>query len=504
MKKLSELVQIVNRKKLAKLELLTDSQIKKSSKLGEFYNGIQDMTFKSDRDAASFLYRSTPQSANYRKLKSRLYHRLLNTLLLVEPNKIFSTKSFEFSYLEMQKEQAQISTLMIYGAKEVASKMATKLLNRAQKLQVAEMIISSANVLSLYAAENGDRSSYENCNVLIKKYSTLFLLETEAKQLKEYVQTIYNSPKRFFDKNKAQVEKSCNDLLLLSQQNQSATINFNMFGAWVMYYELVGDYEALLETAIAAEHYMLENKLYFDRRKLLEFYISKMTSYLHHEDFKSAKSHAESVIKKFGGEGQLEMQFLEYYLLAALHSLHFIQAVAIYKRILSCDYFTKMETNEKEKWKLYYVYLHYVISSSDLDKILLKQVKFPSFSIRQFLEYKADKMNFPKILHASILIAQSLLMLEKKDYMGVNDKIDKLNYMADRLLAKKESFRMIQFIKLLTQLKKARYSINRLINADKYYNRLRGEKLEYHISDMNGLEIIPFEYLWEHLLETKN
>ncbi len=81
MEKLLELAQIVNRRKVGKIEIfdrnaLTDT----TSKFNRLYQAITGDEVMSDGDAAKLIYGNEEEDAKYRQLKSRFTRRLLNTV----------------------------------------------------------------------------------------------------------------------------------------------------------------------------------------------------------------------------------------------------------------------------------------------------------------------------------------------------------------------------------------------------------------------------------------
>jgi hypothetical protein len=58
---------------------------------------------------------------------------------------------------------------------------------------------------------------------------------------------------------------------------------------------------------------------------------------------------------------------------------------------------------------------------------------------------------------------------------------------------------MILFIKLLVQLAKSDFKVNSLTTASKYFEQLNTVPFMYR-GNMNELEIVPFEILWNHIL----
>jgi len=99
-----------------------------------------------------------------------------------------------------------------------------------------------------------------------------------------------------------------------------------------------------------------------------------------------------------------------------------------------------------------------------------------------------------------MIIAQILFFLDKRSYNSVTERIDRLKSYATRQLKKEEYFRAAQFVKLLQQLNKSGYQKENLSNVDKYYERLLEKPFNYK-GKINELEIIPYQDLWNHILQ---
>ena len=90
-------------------------------------------------------------------------------------------------------------------------------------------------------------------------------------------------------------------------------------------------------------------------------------------------------------------------------------------------------------------------------------------------------------------------MIEQKKFEMASDKIDQLRVFANRLNST-DSFRVINFIRLLQQLSKADFQVGQISLAEKYYHRLLEQPM-YYRGTSSELEVLPWEKLWNHLLE---
>jgi actin-related protein len=192
--------------------------------------------------------------------------------------------------------------------------------------------------------------------------------------------------------------------------------------------------------------------------------------------------------------------FMEYYFLLAIHTDNYINALAIYNLATGHQKFKKLSTSTREKWKIYDVYLNYIIESKgDSNQVLLTQKRKsqkPAQLVKETLLYPKDQRIFTVLM----VIGQLLFVIEKKGFHAATEKIDRLKNYANRQLKKEEYYRTIQFIRLLQQLAKADYNISQLTNTEKYYNRLI-ETPFYYRGLIPELEVIPYEKLWNMILE---
>lgn len=500
MKKLQEIVKILNRKKIAKVDIIMADQLHSNSKITEFYNGISSASFINDREASKLLYQSTPQDYRYRKLKSRFTKRLLNTIFLVSPETSYKN-SFEENWFDCHKSMGQISILLANEAYETSSYLLKKLLTRARKYKFTDVVLYSARNLRNLAIKEGDTKLFEHYTELINSHLAIYQAELQAEQLKQQVEIFLHAPRSVALANIDLIEHASNEIVALSEQYDTPRIYFNMFATWTSKYEITQDYPSLLESCDVALQYMQENKNYQDNKKSILFLTAQMSAYLHLKNYKEGKKHAESNLPKFQSGSSDWFKFMEYYLLLATHSGNYLQAIAIFQLITNNSLFTKLDRYQKEKWKIYYAYLHYIIIHYQLDSLLLNQIGYKTLNPINILQ---KEINYPqklRVLQVLQLIVQVLIGINSKQFKDLPAKIAKLNYLANRILKKEDNNRTIQFIKLLNQLRKANFNYNLLSSADKYYTKLRENNFSFQVDNINGLEIISYEELWKNITQ---
>lgn len=273
-----------------------------------------------------------------------------------------------------------------------------------------------------------------------------------------------------------------------------------MYLVWVYRYEMLNDYSSALQICDNAEQYIEQNPRYYQDDKLATFQLKKMNAYLHLRDYKNGKVNAEKCLQSFPEGSDTWFVFMEYYLLMAMHTDNYINALAIYRKASSNTRFKRISGSDKEKWNVYDMYLNYIIEAEGANNSILRAQRRKTFRLSRFLN---DPILFPKeqrVFTVHLLIAQVLFLIEKNSYSAATERIDRLKNYANRQLKKEDYFRLIQFIRLLQQLAKADYRYDALSNVEKYYNRLIDEPFKYR-GLLNEIEIIPYEKLWNMVLE---
>lgn len=502
MKHLIEISKIVTKKKVKKIEIFDDQTLKnKNSKFNEFYEALMGGKFKNDRDAASFLYGCSPTDDKYRQLKSRFRKRLLNTLFFLDIN-LPNTSNYDRAYYSCNKDWTLVKILLSNNAEHTASDLARGILTTALKFHFADIIVNCSRILRAYAAKYGEEKEFEQYDAHIKQYSNVLEAEIRSEELYQRVTMNYLAPqteessKDFREK----IDIYCDALVSLSEQYDSPVVMYNMYLVWAYRYEMLHDWEAMLEVCSRAESYIADNPAYHQEEKMETFHLKKMSAYIHLRDYKNGKIEAEKGLQHFEEGSDMWFTFMEYYFLLAMHSDNFVNAIAIHSRAVNSPRFKKLPSIEREKWNLYEVYLDYLVESQSADNPALQAHRKRGTRSTKFLN---DPVLYPKdqrIFTVHYVVAQIMFFLDKNNYPAVSERIDRLKNYANRQLKPEEYYRAINFIRLLQQLAKADFQAEDLSNVDKYYNRLL-ETPFYYRGLVQELEVIPYEKLWNMILK---
>ena len=496
MKNLIEISKIVTKKKVKKIEIFDDYSLKnKNSKFNEFYEALMAGKFRNDRDAATFLYECSPTDDKYRQLKSRFRKRLLNTLFFLDVN-LPDTSGYERAYFSCNKEWTLVKILLANEAPHTAASLAKQILTTSLKYKFADLIVNCSRILRTYATETENDKEYEEYDQYIKQYKDILDAEIRSEELYQRVMMNYFRPTSENSDLRDRIDTYCDALIGLSEMYDSPIVFYNMYLVWTYRYEMLQDYESMIEVCSRAEQYMKDNPTYYQEDKMATFQLKKMSAFLHLKDYKRGKTNAEKCLTSFPEGGDMWFAFMEYYYLLAMHTENYINAIAILTKATANTKFKKLGHEEREKWKIYEVYLNYVIEIFGEDNPVLRRQNRRAFKVSKFL---SDPILYPKemrIFTIFNIIAQILFHLEHKQYNNVTELIDRLKNYANRQLKKEEFYRLITFIRLLQQLYKADYKYDNLSGTEKYIARLSENPFCYR-GLTTELEVITYEQLWD-------
>ncbi len=500
MKNLIEISKIVTKKRISKIEIFDKSLLnKKDSKFNEFYDGLVNNKFRTDDEAADYLYGTNPLDDKYRQLKSRFTKRLLNTLFFLDSNDP-SFSNYHSSYYTCNKNWALIRILLSSGARSAATKLASKTITVAQNYRFADVLFNCSRILMTSCSLSGNHKEYEIYSEICHKAMQDMDAEIKSEELYQRLTIHFSSSAAMVNTDLAELgAESLEKSKILCAESDSYNVHYNMYQIWILMYQFMGNYEKMIEICDLAEKFLVDNPPFRQEVKLASLALQKISCYLQLRDYENGRKNAEKCLELFTEGTNNWFVFLEYYFLLAIHTENYINAAGIYLKVVNHPRYEFTAMERQEKWKIFEAYLNYIFETENLNRDFLNDGK-RKFRILKFLNevpnYSKDKRGF----NIAILIIQILYMLEKGDYTGIINRSEALNVYCSRYLRKDESYRSNCFIKMLLTMEKEdfRYERSKQL-AMKYYRKLTegnddGQNIVYE------WEIVPYEILWEKVL----
>ncbi|MGH1338602.1 MAG: hypothetical protein ACRBFS_20985 [Aureispira sp.] len=497
MKHLLEIARIVTKKKVKKIEIFDDHSLKqKNSRFNDFYELLMNGSLHTDQEAAQLLYDGRPTDDKYRQLKSRFKKRLLNTLFFLDINQS-ATSSYNRAYYSCHRDWTLVKILLSNKAEETGAQLARNILSVALKFNFSDIIVNTTRILRQHASKAGNETAYEEYNTLCKKHNIVLHAEIEVEEHFQRISMWQHLPMYKLERYLARIEEHTIALNRLQEQHHSPIIFYNCFLANVFYQEALQNYQKVYELCLEAEAHVEEHPRFYRADQMAELAQKKLLALLHLGQFEEGYVQAEYYANLFE-KHPVWLALMEFYLLLTLHGKAYEKAHDVFRRVYSDKRFKTMEELEAAKWnsfEAYLCFLRWLENPHDSTK----PKRYKQFRVKRFLE---EPIIFPKqqrIFTIVLVIAQTLFLLEEKQWGKAFERIERLRDYAARLLKPEEHYRTLQFIRLLQQLAKAQFDYDKIGVHLKYLDRLETQMMHYR-GHINDLEIIPYQHLWNIVL----
>ncbi|HMQ07388.1 MAG TPA: hypothetical protein PKC30_08815 [Saprospiraceae bacterium] len=500
MNELIELAGLLYKQKISQIKLITDDD-SSAVKLKELYEAILNGNVSSDDEGIEKLYNNDQSKLkNLSRLKNRLKSRLINTLFFIDIEN-FASSRYEVALHKCTRNYLAVILLLDRNRRKTALQLAEKTLRLAIRFDIVEVVMLLARRLNkhfLLFDFNSRKADY--FEQLYTEYQDYYIQEVEADRIYSHFGHLIAARKR----NEEAMVKLFNDLLILlphRNQNKTFMFNFYVFNALYYYFILKQDYKKLLSVSSEAIDFF-QAKEGFSKVGIFTFLLQK--GYCQLILFKPLEALVS--FNKAKEQGPAEGGFNWF----GINSLIFTNllvlkryndAFSLLNDNINHKNFDKLPEQYKELWLIKEAYIEFLVRMGKIDHSTLEENGHEKFRLGKFLNkvpyFNKDKRG----LNISILIVQMLHLLAEKKYSQFIDRMDALNQYSYRYLRNDDTLRSNAFIKMILKLPDAHYhpeAVKR--HTSKFYERMKESpmQLSEYFSDV---EIIPYEELWDIVLE---
>jgi hypothetical protein len=288
-------------------------------------------------------------------------------------------------------------------------------------------------------------------------------------------------------------------------KNTIHSFNFNSY-----YYRLKAHAEQVGQKYLESVRTCDEATEYFDNNKhasykllYAEFYLQKLSCFLQLREYEKGKEMVEICSPLYLEGGANWFNFMEYHFLLEMHTLHFLEAGAVYKKIASNPRFQFSSEEIQEKWMIYGLYLDFALRQSpDLGVATQHSSMAPDRFLKNVPNFKKDKRGY----NIAILILHVIMLLEKNDFGSIISRMDALRTYRNRYLQVNTNRRSALFFKMLQIMESNSFDPSiTSTKARQYLDRLSTRTSDV-VEVQEGLQILSFEWLWQaivNILEEK-
>lgn len=486
---LKELVKIVNRKRLSKIDVFDKTFLNQnnSNLYYQFYSGIEKGIIVSDESAAAHLYGINEKDAKYRKLKSRFKSKILKSILLFDVDELFNYELGK-AYYECITQSHCIEILVkLTGTSNLVVELIKDNYPKALKYNFYDILKNYSYLLLTYYGLTGQKKLFQEEEERFYIYSDMLQKEQLAKLLysKGIVEIVSSSSitNELLENVRVNVEK----LEGLNKEINNPEIHFSYNYIALLYNEYKNDLHTVLSLCDDTDDLMQKHIQIASNNRKTIILIYRLKAYLQLKQFSKGLSllKESSLIlpeeSKYNWFVVKENEFKLY-----LQDNKLQEAYKIYEQVLANPSYKRQVTELTEKWKIYHAYL--VFMDNYLNKGDYK------FNLAKFLNDVPVSSKDKSGYNFAVRVIEILFHAARKDYNLIFSKMDALRVYRSRYLNDNTYKRNHLFLSILLRAEKSGFNAREMQKADWPEIRELQKQNNYIIADW---EIIPYEELWD-------
>jgi len=469
-----------------KLKVNKDINNASDSKMDRMISGILSGNYANDEDAVLDLYKSKKITSSYRALKSRIKDRLLSHIFQVDLFKSSKLSKYSYEFILTNKCLTAGQFMINFGISSEGETILKQGLTRAKKYQFSGMVVFASRLLRSRAGFKGTRKEVVYYDQLIDQHLEIYSAELESDAMRDRLNIDFRES--FSPKKKEMILSYWERIKYLNERFDNNVLKINKARIGSKYFETIGDFRSVIAVCDEVENYLLKNRQFYDLARHREFSLVKLEACLFLKDYYLGEINANTCMKLFANNINSLIVF-EYHFILCIHEQKYNKARDLFNEALSNPLFKSYPKERIEKWKLFEAYLGFIYPDP---KRKFKLFKF----LNEVTVYSKDKRG----LNISIMIAQIILLLDDGNFDMLIEKADSFRIYFKRYVTKHINYRTFYFVKMVEIMFKHNFSYDKVKqSSEKFYARLSDKVGQYH-GDIESLEVIPYEELWEQIL----
>jgi tetratricopeptide (TPR) repeat protein len=500
MKDLISLVEVVSKNKIKEIEVIGSANHKETN-VQKLYSGIHNGSIISDQDVIDNFFPNNKNANLYSsRLKGQLKERLINTLFFIDLNQN-NFNDYLRAYYTCYKMSAATRILLGRGARTAATPIAEKALDMALQFDLTDVAFLLAKDLRMhYGTMRSARQRYEEISQILEEQTKVLMAELKAEEYLNNLRVNFNEIKaskpEFAEKAQAYVD----ELLELSKHIHSYRFNYMVFAIRTIRYEVVGNYKEMLMVSTEALDYFSTKEKIVPNTVIFSFQVRRLVCLMQLKEYEKAKEiFPQCVI--LTQEGAHNWFLLHnYQMILAFHAGDFQEAYEVGKKALDHPKLKNQNEQTIEFWHIHEAYLFYLLSIKKIKPENNNPVQ--KFRVSKFINevpiFRKDKRG----ANITIVVLQILFLLDQKKYEVIIDRIESLKTYTQRYLRNDDTFRSNCFIRMLVVMAESSFNKKATIRkAEKHWEKLKEKPI--NIAEQSAeIEIVPYEMLWEFILES--
>jgi len=466
----------------------------KDSKIFKLVEGLSDGSFQDEDSAAQVLYGTDASHINFKRLKYRLQDRLLNSLLLIDPEKLFTSRA-ERDYFMVNQIQTICGILGRLGERKLIYTLAKSGLQKAKLAFNPYAGLNLAIQLRIHASNIGDVKKMHLYNSEVKYFQKYLNSEIRLSTMFIEYKTLVQDPKTELHQVKEILNPFLDELKKIKTDYSPRCVYY----AYYLYLndrlinrDIPGTIERCREGLKMMEPFNYPN---FEGL----FHSSMIEGHIILKEYEAGKAIIFSRLEEKNLSNYNHLSNIYYYAtlcLATEKYEHLGEALQLFKE-------HNIDKSPISFFKENFIIFEMLYSIL----VLLDKIK-PTYPVKSKIRITKFVNDLPafskdkKGANTLILFVQFLLLLIKKDYGTIIDRVDNLKAYDQKYLRKEDSFRINCFLRMILLIPKHNFhpiAVQR--HAEPYLKKLAKHKENsWNWKDTN-VETIPYENFWKLFIE---
>lgn len=490
---LKELVKIVNRRRLSKIDVFDKTFLSQSNTnlYYKLYEGLESGKITDDASAARYLYESEDRDAKYRKLKSRFKNKILRTMLLFDTEEIFNNERGRVYYECVTYNQIVEIIIQISGTTKLVYELVKEDYSKAVKYKFYDILRNYSYYLMSYYSLKGDKKALVEEEEKYLVYIDLAHKEQFAKYLYMKIAVDFNRPIPITNELLTDVKQNLDKFYVLRKEIKNPEIDFFYFYLAFLFYENNNEINMILAICDEADELMKLNPNIITNTRKMVILLYRMKALLHFKQFEKGLrllNDTDTIVIPETSMNWYILKETEFKLYLQDNKIQ--EAYTVYEQVLDNKSFKRQVAELTEKWKIYHAYL--VFMDSYLNKGEYK------FNLAKFLNDVPVNSKDKSGYNFAIRVIEILFNAARKDYNLIFSKMDALRVYRTRYLNDNTYKRNHLFLSVLLKAEKSGFNNKDMLKADWTEIAELRKQNNYIIADW---EIIPYEILWDIFVE---
>lgn len=508
MEVLKEILRIVTSKAdVSKIlpELVDQNHSDYHTLTGRYLRGIHTDEFKTDEEAAQVLYKAHRSDQRYRTLKSRVYDRLIHSVLFLQVKQPEHSEYLSY-YYKCTRNLICAQTLIRFAARAAGHEVAERTLTMAEKYQFTDICLALAKILHDTSAVMGQRGKASLYRGKTSTYTSLLQAEHRSDFIIDtfVLETDMSSRTTAYLSDMA--EAGLMEIRELCAAHKSHTLILNEFRMRITLHSFHGQHSGTLETANEAIAYLEANPHLSQPARLGEFRLQKLTVLIALGKVQEAFRITDYVTNSFRAGGYNWFNALYFSIIAALRVGEYEKAADYVNQATKHQMYNLIDDIRRQNFTLLNAYVLIAeqlqlgsLGNASPEEFQRRGARFKQFRLSTYLNSIPEVSKYKQFYNTAVLISTICFLILYKDFDQAERRIEYIKVYVSRYIRSQTFHRVKIFLRMLQAFNRCSFDPKQIRKANKKLRALLEESGAESNPTAIG-EFIKFEVLYEGLL----